>query len=30
MLLLDAIPDIADIIESQTLNEEFYKLKDRL
>jgi len=30
ILVLDAIPDIAGMKESQTLNEEFYKLNDRL
>jgi hypothetical protein len=30
ILLLDAIPDIAGTIESQTLNKEFYNLNDRL
>ena len=30
ILVLDAIPDIAGMKESQTLNEEFYKLNNRL
>ena len=30
ILVLDAVPDIAVMKESQTLNEEFCKLNDRL